>query len=105
MIENGQEFIFGPYAGANKVQGVHRDNLIPKLEGRMEIFGKKLREFYFKEGIFSESKIYIDALRERQPEDTIEKCVANKEIAGNKPKIHIKNMYSCDRGKRRIQRC
>jgi hypothetical protein len=48
----------------------------------MEIYAKKLREYYLREGVIPEQKIYIDTLRDRQPEDTIEKCVANKEVAG-----------------------
>ena len=39
--------------------------LIPKLEGRMEVYAKKLREFYIREGIIPDDKIYIDTLRER----------------------------------------
>jgi hypothetical protein len=45
MVKHGTEFIFGPPPGINKVQGPHRDVVIPKLEGRMEIFAKKLRDF------------------------------------------------------------
>ena len=56
--------------------------VIPKLEGRMEVFAKKLREFYIREGVIPDQKIFIDTLRDRQPEDTIERCVANKEVAG-----------------------
>ena len=41
----------------------------------MDIFAKKLRETYIREGIIPNDKIYIDARRDRQPEDTIEKCV------------------------------
>lgn len=48
----------------------------------MEVFAKKLREYYIREGIIPDDKIYIDTLRDRQPSDTIEKCVANKEVAG-----------------------
>ena len=33
LIENGQEFIFGPPPGVNKVVGPHRDVIIPKMEG------------------------------------------------------------------------
>ena len=65
MVESGQEFIFGPPPGINKVLGPHRDVLIPKLEGRMEIFAKKLREYYIREGVIPDEKIYIDALRDR----------------------------------------
>ena len=55
----------GPPPGINKVQGPHRDVVIPKLEGRMEIFAKKLREFYIREGVIPEQKIYVDTLRDR----------------------------------------
>ena len=48
----------------------------------MEIFAKKLREYYIREGIIPDAKIYIDALRDRQPEDTIEKCNKNLEVPG-----------------------
>jgi hypothetical protein len=48
LIENGTEFIFGPPPGVNKVQNAHRDVVIPKLEGRMEVFAKKLRDFYIR---------------------------------------------------------
>lgn len=64
------------------MNGPHRDVVIPKLEGRMELYAKKLREYYIREGIIPDGKIYIDTLRDRQPEDTIEKCVANLEVAG-----------------------
>ena len=81
MVEHGTEFIFGPPPGISKVQGPHRDVVIPKLEGRMEIFAKKLRDFYIREGVISDQKIFIVTLRERQPEETIEGFVANKEVA------------------------
>lgn len=46
----------------------------------MEVYAKKLREFYIREGVIPNAKIYIDTLRDRQPEDTIEKCVKAKEV-------------------------
>jgi len=101
LIENGTEFIFGPPPGVNKVQNAHRDVVIPKLEGRMEVFAKKLRDFYIREGVIPDQKIYIDTLRARQPEDTIEKCVANKEIPG-KVLIMVINV-SFDKGERGVQ--
>ncbi len=39
--------------------------IIPKIEGRMEVFAKKLREFYIREGIIPDQKIYVDTLRDR----------------------------------------
>jgi hypothetical protein len=64
------------------VYGAHRDVAIPKLEPRIEIYAKKLRDMYLREGSMSESKSYIDTLRGRLPDDTIEKCLKNKEVAG-----------------------
>ena len=58
----------------------------------MEIYAKKLREFYIREGVIPDDKIYIDTLRDRLPEDTIEKCVANKEVAG-KSRYFFKVIY------------
>jgi hypothetical protein len=84
LIESNQEFIFGPPPGTNRVMGAHRDVLIPKLEGRMEVFAKKLRDYYIREGVIPDARIYIDTLRDRQPEDTIERCIANKEVAGKR---------------------
>ena len=68
----------------------------------MEIYAKKLREFYIREGVIPDDKIYIDTLRDRLPEDTIEKCVANKEIAG-KFKLLITS-FSSNKGKRLVER-
>jgi len=56
--------------------------LIPKLEGRIDVFAKKLRDYYIREGVIPNAKIFVDPLRDRQPEDTIERCVANKEVVG-----------------------
>jgi hypothetical protein len=50
LVESGQEMIFGPPPGVNKVYGVHRDVAIPKLAPRIEIYAKKLRELYLREG-------------------------------------------------------
>ena len=55
MIDNNVEFMFGPPPGLDrKTTGVHRDAVIPKLAPRIEIFAKKLRDSYFREGSFSE---------------------------------------------------
>ena len=50
--------------------------IIPKLEPRIEVFAKKLREYYIREGVLPEAKSYIDPVRLRQPEDTIEGLIA-----------------------------
>jgi hypothetical protein len=75
--------------------------MIPKLEGRMEIYAKKLRDFYIREGVIPDAKIYLDSLRERQPEDTIDKCIQQKEVPGNHHYLSsLTLLYSCDRSKR-----
>ena len=101
MADEGKEFLFGAPPGINKVVGAHRDTAIPKLEGRMEHFAKRLRDFYIREGTIPDAKIYVDTLRVRQPEDTIEKCVANKECAGKSP-CYFNIAYSCHSIKRGI---
>ena len=78
LIEKGTDFPLGPPPGVNKVYGAHRDAIIPKLEPRIEVFAKKLREFYIQEGVISDQKEYIDYERDRQPEDTIEKLIDAK---------------------------
>ncbi len=78
LIEKGQEFPLGPPPGINKIYGAHRDVIIPKIEPRIEVFAKKLREVYIKDGIISDEKEYIDYERDRQPEDTLEKLIEAK---------------------------
>ena len=75
LIEAGTEFPMGAPAGENMVTGVHRDHLVPKLESRIDVFAKKLRDYYLREGVLPEAKKYINTVRERQPEDTIEKLL------------------------------
>ena len=72
----------GPPPGINKSRGPHRDAVIPKMEGRMEIYARKLREYYFREGVIPDAKVFLDPLRERAAADTIEKCIAAKEVPG-----------------------
>jgi hypothetical protein len=38
---------------------------VPKLTPRIEVFAKKLRDLYFREGVLPEAKTYIEAVRER----------------------------------------
>lgn len=76
LIDSGKEFIMGPPAGANKTSGAHRSVVIPKIANRIDIYAKKLREYYFREGIVQDQKTYLEALRLRQPEDSLEKLMA-----------------------------
>jgi hypothetical protein len=49
--------------------------VIPKLAPRIELYARKLREAYFREGTMPEYKSYLEANRLREPDDTIEKLV------------------------------
>ena len=47
--------IFGPPKGMhNKLSGVHRDVALHKLAPRIEVYSKKLRDIYLREGSISE---------------------------------------------------
>lgn len=83
LIEAGQEFPLGPPPGVHIVQGAHRDTVVPKLAPRIEVFAKKLRDYYIREGVLPEAKTYLNTVRDRQPEDTIQKLHAQKLVAGN----------------------
>lgn len=65
LIDMGTEFILGPPPGINKTYNAHRDVCIPKLAPRIEIYAKKLREMYIREGTLREQKVYIDYVRMR----------------------------------------
>lgn len=55
----------GTPQGINKTFGAHRDDIIHKLEPRMNLYARKLREMYFREGTIPTVKTFIDPLRER----------------------------------------
>ena len=78
MVADGVEFVMGPPVGINKTHGAHRDAVIPKAQARMDMYAKKLREMYIKEGVLPEIKTYLEPLRLRQPEDTLEKIIEAK---------------------------
>lgn len=80
MVDSGTEFIMGPPPGLNKTQNAHREAIQHKLEPRIELYARKLREMYFREGTIPTEKTYIEVLRERQPLDTLEACKIEKVI-------------------------
>jgi hypothetical protein len=84
MVNKGHEFILGPPFGLNKTRGGHRDGVAPKLEPRIEAYAKKLRELYIKDGVIPDYKEYLDIVRDRQPEDTMEKLMENKMVPGKR---------------------
>lgn len=76
LVEQGVEFPMGVPPGEHLNTTVHRENLQPTLESRIDVFAKKLRDYYFKEGVLPEVKTYLDGVRLRNPEDTMEKLLA-----------------------------
>jgi hypothetical protein len=83
MIEKDgiDQFLFGPPSGVEKVHNAHRDYVSPKVASRMEFVAKKMREQYIREGIWPTSKIFLDPLRNRAPDDTLQNCHAKQEVA------------------------
>jgi hypothetical protein len=60
----------------------HRDYVSPKIGTRMDFLAKKMREQYIREAIYPDVKIFIDPIRERQVEDSLEKLHKEKLVAG-----------------------
>jgi hypothetical protein len=57
IVDSGTEFIMGPPPGLNKTQNAH------KLEPRIDLYARKLRELYFREGTIPVVKSFIDPIR------------------------------------------
>ena len=56
--------------------------MLAKLEPKIDLYAKKLREMYHREGTLPTYKSYLNPMRMRQPTDTIEKCQKDKVVAG-----------------------
>lgn len=63
----------------DKVYGIHRDFIIPKVEGNIRLLGKKIRELQLRERYLPAGIKMIKGLRMRQADDTLEKLRENKE--------------------------
>jgi hypothetical protein len=72
----------GTPAGINKTYNAHREDIIHRLEPRMDIYARKLREMYHREGTIPTVKTYLDPNRLREPTDTLEHCMKEKLIPG-----------------------
>lgn len=72
MNDPETELVMGPIPGANKVHQSHRDLILPKLQPRIQVYARKMREMYFREGTIPTTKSYLEAVRERRPTDTLE---------------------------------
>mmetsp|Transcript_1940 Transcript_1940/g.3355 ORF Transcript_1940/g.3355 Transcript_1940/m.3355 type:complete len:119 (+) Transcript_1940:319-675(+) len=55
--------------------------MLPKMGSKMHMVAKKMREQYIRDVIFPDVKIFLDPMRERQPDDTLEKLYNNMEVA------------------------
>lgn len=82
MVDSGTEFIMGPPPGLNKTQNAHRESIVHKLEPRIDLYARKLRELYLREGTIPVVKSFIDPVRERAQTDTIEKCHIERVVPG-----------------------
>ena len=70
--DNGEDqFLFGPPHGVTKQHNAHRNYIAPKIGTRMEFLAKKMREQYVREALYPDVKIFLDPLRERQPDDSL----------------------------------
>lgn len=76
-----EPFIFGPPPGVEKAKNAHRDFVAPKIASRMEFLAKKMREMYVRDAVYPDVKIFLDPLRIRQPDDTLQKLHSNQEVA------------------------
>ncbi len=79
LIDDGTEFVMGT---PNRNPYNTRDLIQTRLGPRIELYAKKMREMYLREGTIPTEKTFLEAVRERGPTDTIEKCGADKLVPG-----------------------
>ena len=91
MVEDGEEFPLGPPPGLNKIINAPRASLLHKLEPHIDIYARKLRDMYMREGSIPQVKSYLNPLRMRQPTDTLEECKKEKVMPGL---IHGRDEFS-----------
>ena len=56
MMEKNPEFIMGPPKVPNKAYNAPRDAFVHKLTPRIDLYARKLREVYVREGIIADAK-------------------------------------------------
>ena len=56
--------------------------MLTKLEPRIDLYARKLREMYYREGTLPPHKSYLNPIRMRDPTDTLEKGMEEKVIPG-----------------------
>lgn len=72
----------GPTSNPKKTRGAHRADMIHKLQPRIDIYARKLREMYHREGTVPSVHTNLNPIREREPTDTLEMCIKEKVIPG-----------------------
>ena len=65
MIADGTEFVMGPPKVPNKAWNAPRDELIHKLEPHLDVYARKLRDVYIREGTIPQVKSYLNPIRMR----------------------------------------
>ena len=91
MVDEGVDFPLGPPKVLNKRINASRQSLLHKLEPHIDIYARKLREMYMREGSIPQTKSYLNPMRMRQPTDTLEECKKEKVIPGV---IHGRDEFS-----------
>jgi len=75
MIDEGEEFVLGPPKAPNKVWGAPRAEMLEKLSPHIDVYARKLRDIYVREGTIPTNKSFLNPLRMRQPTDTLQYCI------------------------------
>ena len=76
MVEDPKnEFVLGHPPVLNKTWNAPRAMMLEKLEPHMDVYARKLRELYVREGTIPQVKSYLNPMRERLPTDTLESCI------------------------------
>ena len=91
MIEDGTEFPLGPPNNANKTWGAPRKSMLEKLAPHIDVYARKLRDVYIREGTIPQTKSFLNPSRVRQPTDTLEYCMKELSIPGV---IHGRDEFS-----------
>jgi hypothetical protein len=63
-----------------KVYGFHRDFKIPRMDNRIDLYAKKLREMQLRARYLPAQVEMVKSIRPREPGDTMEKLRANREV-------------------------
>ena len=65
IADNEGNFVLGPPKAPNKSVGAVRETLLAKLEPRIDMYARRLRDLYHREGSYSDDKIFLEPLRMR----------------------------------------